>query len=163
MFMDRSSLFCIFFHLDIFSLCLFNNAGFNMGFWLKYNIWKLSYFYGIIANILTSHCPTKENIPYVNDTVVYTRAKECLKSEFTTRENLLLFFFYVILRFHIRAAQWPHFFRVHLPPQTFFFSSQLFAFECISVRNALEPFQSEAFGVSLSCCEKKKQQLHELD
>ena len=100
---------------------------FKWALWLKYTttvkaIWKLSNFYWMIANTWTSHCPTKENIPHVNDTFVYMRAKECFKSEFTTWENPP---FCVILRFLHLCNAVITFFRVPLTPQTFLLCPRL--------------------------------------
>ena len=61
--------------------------------------------------------------------------------------------------FYIYATQWSHFseFLWLLRHFSYALGSCLWVHFCLLAwRNALEQFQSEAFGVSLSCCEKKK-------
>lgn len=56
------------------------------------DIWKHSWFYRIIANTWTSHWPTELNIPHVNNTIVYMRAKEYFKWVRFCKSNLHFFF-----------------------------------------------------------------------
>lgn len=127
-----------------FSFCLFNDAGFILCFDLNMtgkDIWNLSYIYGIIANTWTSHCPTKENIPHVNDTVVYMRAKECfLKWIHYKRKPLSTLFLRHFEISHLRSVM-TTFFRVHLPPQTLFFFHQFLPLSAF-----LSSFSEECFG-----------------
>lgn len=150
-------------------LSFFYDAGLNERFDLNTcttvkAIWRLSNFYWMIANTWTSHCPTKENIPHVNDTFVYMRAKECFKSEFTTWENPP---FCVFLRFLPLCNAAITFFRVPLTPQTFLFCPRLLPLSAF-----LSSCSEECFGAvsvwGFWCFtellwKKKKQRLHELD